>query len=264
MIKFIDITQSNRDECIALSVSQEQKGFVAANSDSLAEAQENPGMIPVGISRDDKLIGFAMYSNSSDKNKSWIIRFMIDKEHQRKGFGKEAISKLIQLLFDKYSQSDIRLCVEPENVVAIKFYESFGFVYTGEKWGNELIYELKRSDKMSKDDCVLCNLLSRHMNGEEDIKVVYESEHSIALYATKPFAEVHIMIVSKKHIPSLFDLTENDSELVQDIWKAVKVASEEVYALKSGCKLEMYTGKFPTFEAVKHFHCHVIYDSSVD
>ena len=117
---------------------------------------------------------------------------------------------------------------------------------------------------MNKTDCVLCNLLNRYNNGEEDIKVVYESEYTLAIHNLKPFAEVHIMILSKKHIPSMFDFTEDDDALVNDIWQAIRVASEEVFALKGGCKLEMYTGKFPTFSAVNHFHCHVIYDSSVD
>jgi len=43
-----------------------------------------------------------------------------------------------------------------------------------------------------------------------------ESEYSLALHLTKPFAEVHIMILSKKHIPSIFDITESDDELVKD------------------------------------------------
>jgi len=117
---------------------------------------------------------------------------------------------------------------------------------------------------MSKIDCVLCDFLSRYINGEEEIKIVYESEYSLALWATEPFAEVHIFILSKKHIPSIFELTEDDDELIKDMWKAIRVASDEVFALKGGCKLEMYTGKFPTFTALEHFHCHVIYDSSVD
>ena len=146
MITFTEITESNKGECITLSVFPEQKGFVAANIDSLAEAKENPGMIPLGISKDDKLIGFAMYGYSTTENKSWIIRFMIDKAYQKQGFGKEALSKLIDLLFEKHPQADIRLCVEPENIVATRFYENFGFAYTGEKWDNELIYELKNTD----------------------------------------------------------------------------------------------------------------------
>jgi len=143
MITFVEINESNTDECIALSVYPEQKGFVAANADSLAEATANPGMCPIGISKDGSLVGFAMYGYDIDANKSWIIRFMTDAAHQRKGFGSEALNKLLQMLFETHEDADIRLCVEPENEVAIRFYEKYGFRPTGEKWDNELIYELK-------------------------------------------------------------------------------------------------------------------------
>ena len=114
------------------------------------------------------------------------------------------------------------------------------------------------------EDCVLCNLLNRYYCKEEKMRVVYETDHILAFHATKPFAEVHVMIMSKKHISNLFELNDSDSALVRDVLEAIKIASEEVFALKGACKLEMYTGKFPTFTAVPHFHCHVIYDSSVD
>jgi len=107
-------------------------------------------------------------------------------------------------------------------------------------------------------------MLDRYYSGEEERRVVYESEHCFAAYSTKPFAEVHILVVTKRHIPSLFDFTEDDGVIVMDVMRAVRKAMDEVYALKGGCKVEMYTGRFPTFTALKHFHCHVIYDSKVD
>jgi len=111
------------------------------------------------------------------------------------------------------------------------------------------------------NDCGLCNFSRKYLDGDEDLNVVYESDNALAFHSKKPFAEVHIMIMTKKHITSIFELDVNDGELAKDIWKAIKIASDVVFALKGGCKLEMYTGKFPTFTASKHFHCHVIYDS---
>jgi len=119
---------------------------------------------------------------------------------------------------------------------------------------------------MDDDKCKLCAYLDRHEKGEDDSIIIYESDFSVAKYQKEPhkFAEVHIMIMTKKHIPSVFDITECDRDIILDIGKAIQVASEEVYKQKGGCKLEMYTGKFPTFTALEHFHCHVIYDSAVD
>jgi len=109
-------------------------------------------------------------------------------------------------------------------------------------------------------ECEICSLLNKYALGEE-VKVVYDSEHTIAIHSTKPFAQVHVVIFSKKHIPTIFDLTEQDNELVIDVMEAIKEASKEVIALKGACKLEMYLGEF---QNTKHFHCHVIYDPSID
>lgn len=73
--------------------------------------------------------------------------------------------------------------------------------------------------------------------------------------------EVHVFIAPKHHIPTIFDLTEKDDELVVEMMKAIKIASQEDIKLKGACKLEMYLGEFPN---TKHLHCHVIYDSSID
>ena len=146
MISLIEISQENWNKCCSLSVTEDQKGYIASNAYSLAESKYEPGRYPLGIDKDGELVGFIMYGYDEEENTSWIIRFMIDKAYQNKGLGKEALKKLIDMLFDKNKKTDIKLCVEPDNKVAIKFYESFGFLPTGDKWGTELIYILQRED----------------------------------------------------------------------------------------------------------------------
>ena len=113
---------------------------------------------------------------------------------------------------------------------------------------------------MESNNCGVCNLLKKYASGEK-VEIVYESEHTIAVHSQKKFAEVHIAIFSKKHIPTIFDFSEQDNVLVIDIMEAIKVSSKEIISLKGGCKLEMYLGEF---QNTKHFHCHVIYDKSID
>jgi len=106
-------------------------------------------------------------------------------------------------------------------------------------------------------NCGACNRLKKYASGEEEYRAVYESEHSIALYPTESSVEAHIVIMTKKHIPTLFDLL--DDVIALDILKAIKAASKEIIAQKGACKLEMYLGEF---QNTKHFHCHVKYDPS--
>ena len=113
---------------------------------------------------------------------------------------------------------------------------------------------------MDINDCGMCNRLKRYADGEEEYKPIYESEHSLALLITQSrMAQEHIVIMTKKHIPTIFDLTDN--EIAIDVMKAIKTASKEIIALKGACKLEMYLGEF---QNTKHFHCHVIYDPSIN
>ena len=109
---------------------------------------------------------------------------------------------------------------------------------------------------MSDTNCGMCNRIYKYMNGEEEYKAVYESEHSLAIYPSKPSAQVHILIMTKRHFESLLDLSDEDS----DIMKAIQAASKEVIALKGACKVQIYLGEF---QNTRHFHCHVVYDESI-
>ena len=114
---------------------------------------------------------------------------------------------------------------------------------------------------MQNCECGLCNLVDDLSTNRENYTIVYESESVIAMYSTRPFAEVHIIIFSKRHIPTIFDLSQEDNELKLELLSAVRIASEEIIRQKGACKVEMYLG---AFQQAKHLHCHVIYDSTID
>ena len=114
---------------------------------------------------------------------------------------------------------------------------------------------------MSDSKCVFCKFIEDYHLDKCNLDVVYESGRVLAFYSTKPYAEVHIMIVSKQHIATIFDMTKDDDELKLDMLDAIKIASEIIIKKKGACKIEMYLGEF---QQVRHLHCHVIYDSSID
>ena len=111
---------------------------------------------------------------------------------------------------------------------------------------------------MNNTDCGACNRLKKYASGEENYRAVYESEYSIALYPYDSPLETHIVIMTKKHIPTLLDLS--DDEIALDVMKAIQVAAKEIIASKGACKLEMWLGDW---QNTKHFHCHVKYDPSM-
>ncbi|QNU66687.1 HIT domain-containing protein [Ruminiclostridium herbifermentans] len=114
---------------------------------------------------------------------------------------------------------------------------------------------------MNEQECPFCKLVSNMSYERDMLKIVYESDNVLAFHATKPYAEVHIIIISKKHIPTIFDLSDSDSQLKLEILSAIRIASEEIINQKGACKVEMYLG---SFQQVQHLHCHVIYDSNIE
>ena len=72
-----------------------------------------------------------------------LCRFMIDRKYQGQGYGKQALSLIIEEMKNRFNCNEIYLSTDPENVRAKHVYEKFGFVSTGEIWYDEELYVLK-------------------------------------------------------------------------------------------------------------------------
>jgi diamine N-acetyltransferase len=87
-----------------------------------------------------------MYGLDGD-DELWIWRLSIDTPYQRKGYGKEAVKKVIENVLREYpEEKQLWLGTNPENERAIKFYTSLGFKDSGKTaYDNEkvFVYNLK-------------------------------------------------------------------------------------------------------------------------
>ena len=92
------IDKDNFRPCIELDVNPEQREFVASNVVSIAESKVYPHRVPLGVYNDDELVGFVMYSRDPVKLRYWIVRLMIDRAFQGRGFGRAAVLALIDLM----------------------------------------------------------------------------------------------------------------------------------------------------------------------
>lgn len=145
MIKFHEITWNNFDECINLKLTDEQNGFLASNVYSLAQSyvallnDELPAMT-FAIYDEDTMIGFIMmYHDTADENEYGdeeaygILRFMIDKRFQNKGYGTKSIKKALEFIqsFPQGEATAVYITYAPENEVARHLYAKFGFKEIG-------------------------------------------------------------------------------------------------------------------------------------
>ena len=149
-VRLIKIDPDNFDGIIDLEVNEAQRGFVAPNMYSLAEAYANTAAgryaQPFGIYDGDTPVGFLMigYDISETENDAvnypivkanyLIWRFMIDKQYQRRGYGKAALQLALEFIrtFPRGKAEYCWLSYEPENEAARQLYRSFGFVEAAE------------------------------------------------------------------------------------------------------------------------------------
>ncbi|RIW30743.1 GNAT family N-acetyltransferase [Bacillus salacetis] len=146
-ISIREITEKNLYPCLDLKLAEDQVDRIAPNAYSIAESKVNFNFTPYAIHLDEEVIGFVMTEYDSkeiEERKHWIPRFMIDVSYQRKGYGKKAMNQVIEMLKRKDDCHYISLSTEPDNFPALRFYESLGFINTGEMLeGIEVILLLK-------------------------------------------------------------------------------------------------------------------------
>lgn len=153
MIKLKELTWENWETCAALQVKKEQSGYVTSNVNSLAEAyiaMQHDADRPItrAIYHGDTMVGFTLlyYATVEEYNYKgedgyWIGRFMIDGEHQGKGYGRKALIKILEYLKTAPIKKSncVYLSYRPDNAIAQRLYASLGFVETGEIFHGETV-----------------------------------------------------------------------------------------------------------------------------
>lgn len=144
-----EITRENYREILKLKVSGDQNQFVATNAISLAQANFHPEAWYRGIYADDTPVGFAMLEIDTEKPDYYLWRFMIDKDHQGKGYGYQAMKLLIEHVKTLPNASEFFLSYVPADGSPQKFYEKLGFEDTGEVEEGENVMRLSLDKKIT-------------------------------------------------------------------------------------------------------------------
>lgn len=103
------------------------------------------------------------------------------------------------------------------------------------------------------DDCLFCKIIK----GEIKSTKVFENETVFAFEDINPKAPVHILIVPKRHIASLNEITSEDKEILGEILLAAKNIAKEKNIEKSGYRTVFNTGP-DAGQAVFHIHLHLL------
>jgi histidine triad (HIT) family protein len=102
------------------------------------------------------------------------------------------------------------------------------------------------------DDCIFCKIV----RGELPSKKVYEDDLVLAFDDIRPQAPVHVLVVPKRHIGTLYDATAEDcTTLGRMLGVAPRIARQN--GSPDGFRTIVNTGRIGR-QDVMHVHLHVL------
>lgn len=92
------------------------------------------------------------------------------------------------------------------------------------------------------------------LSGKTPVRTVHETDNVLAYHHTRPFWETHIVVIPKRHIPSLIALEESDGEIFLELFEVIKKIAAQVTAEKGAARVLTNLGDY---QESKHLHFHI-------
>lgn len=99
-------------------------------------------------------------------------------------------------------------------------------------------------------------IFSKIINKEVPAKIVFEDENCMAFHDVNPQAPTHILVIPKKPIKSMAEVTQDDEKILGNLMiTASKIAKEQ--GLEKGYRLVINT-RSDGGQTVDHLHIHIL------
>jgi diamine N-acetyltransferase len=138
-VEFREVAADSVRAVCLLHVAPAQRGFVAPNAVSLAEAMFEPKAWFRAVVADDIPVGFVMLSVDTVAPEYYLWRFMIDQRYQGRGYGRAAVLQVIEHVRSLPNATELLVSWVPEAGGPEPFYHGLGFEPTGEVDEGEVV-----------------------------------------------------------------------------------------------------------------------------
>lgn len=102
-------------------------------------------------------------------------------------------------------------------------------------------------------DCIFCKIINKEIPAE----IVYEDDHVLAFNDIRKSAPVHLLLVPKKHIPTFFDIEEEDIAIMGGVQRAAAHIGRQLGLTEKGFRLVSNCNK-DAGQLVFHIHYHFL------
>ncbi|BBG30826.1 MULTISPECIES: histidine triad nucleotide-binding protein [Zymobacter] len=103
----------------------------------------------------------------------------------------------------------------------------------------------------------MSTLFTRIINREIPADIVYEDDQAIAFNDIDPQAPMHVLIVPKKEIPTINDISEEDEALVGHLYRIAAQLAHEKGIAEDGYRVVMNCNEYGG-QSVYHIHLHMM------
>ena len=90
-----------------------------------------------------------------------------------------------------------------------------------------------------------------------DADIVYENDNILAFKDVNPISPIHILIIPKKEIPTLNDITVNDKELLGEMFIIAQKIAKKLNINKKGYRV-VFNCNEDGGQTVYHIHMHLL------
>jgi histidine triad (HIT) family protein len=122
------------------------------------------------------------------------------------------------------------------------------FLTTSICWSQSPEYQKKKAEKIEKS-----SVFTKIINRELKATIVYEDEDIIAFVPLRLQAPVHLLIVPKKEIHTINEVSEEDTLLLGKLFLVAKKLAKEQGISETGYRLSMNTNE-DAGQSVFHLH----------
>lgn len=103
------------------------------------------------------------------------------------------------------------------------------------------------------EDCIFCKIIK----GEIPSEKVYEDNEVLAFKDIQPAAPIHVLVIPKKHITNLMEISNEDSELMGKIVVVMQKIAKQLGVDEKGFRIISNCGP-DSGQEVMHLHFHLL------
>lgn len=109
------------------------------------------------------------------------------------------------------------------------------------------------------ENCIFCMIIEHQVPAE----ILYEDEDMVVIQDVHPLAPIHLLVIPRKHIPSMNEITQTEEALLSKLFLKGREMAFNKGIGETGYRLVVNTGTGGG-QTVFHLHVHLLGGAPVD